>query len=108
MFRRMFERRMKMMPFTVGRNSTIYFARAIWLTMEFSSINFATHVFIRSLFVRFLAQQTGFNVATGVGNQIKDLRNDLSKLETKNKRSIKHLDGRCDSLHTQINNKRDK
>jgi hypothetical protein len=108
-FRRMFEIRMKMQQFSADRDKDLYYARCIWFTMkahmvmqEFSDLNFATHVLISSLFVRFLAKQTGSNVASGIGSKLAQLRSDLNDTTEKVKKEAKRIDSRCDGLNTRL------
>jgi hypothetical protein len=80
-FRKLFEKRMKMQVFSTGRDPLVYMARCIYITMqahmvmdEFLDLNFGTHVLISSLFTRFLAEQTGANFASGVAKSIEELK----------------------------------
>ena len=66
-----------MQVFSEKRDKQLYFAKALWVTMqchmvmdEFEELGFGTHVLISSLFTRFLAEQTGSNFASGIAAKI--------------------------------------
>lgn len=101
MFRKMFERRMKMQVFSSTLDSKIYLAKAVWVTMqchmvmdEFEELGFGTHVLISSLFTRFLAEQTGSNFASGLAKKLTDLKGEMDKLKAEIEKNRTYLDGR--------------
>lgn len=109
MFRKMFERRMKMQVFAENRDKQLYFAKALWITMqchmvmtEFEELGFGTHVLISSLFTRFLAEQTGANFAAGMAAKLDRLEQALNALKTKLETQIGGISGKVDAHGNQI------
>jgi hypothetical protein len=101
MFRKMFERRMKMQVFSSSLDPKVYLAKSIWVTMqchmamdEFEELGFGTHVLISSLFTRFLAEQTGSNFASGLSKKLTDLKAELDKNKAEMAQSKTYLEGR--------------
>lgn len=108
-FRKMFERRMKMQVFAENRDKQLYFAKALWITMqchmvmdEFEELGFGTHVLISSLFTRFLAEQTGANFAAGMAAKLDRLEQALNALKTKLETRIGGISGKVDAHGNQI------
>ena len=109
MFRKMFELRMKMQVFSAGRDKQLYFAKALWVTMqchmvmdEFLDLGFGTHVLISSLFTRFLAEQTGSNFASGLAKKLEDLIKEIASVAAKSEARDKAIIGRVDKAQQDI------
>ena len=109
MFKKMFEQRMKMQVFSTTRDPTTYYARCIWYTLhthmimdEFKDAKFGTHTLISSLFIRFLAQQTGSNHGSNLATQIKALDGDIKKVNTALNSKTTAINGRLDKLDTRV------
>lgn len=71
-----------------------YFARGVWITMqalttchEFATVNFASHTLISSVFVCFLAEETGSNFASGLTSTIDELRSRVTDVDTSYKKA---------------------
>lgn len=101
-------KRMCMQEFSADRDPTLYYARALWITMEAHMImeeflvpGFAVHVTITSLFVRFLAQQTGMNFSAGLTGTISKLE---TKINTEKKANAKRFAGITKRLDNHTNN----
>lgn len=101
-------KRMCMQEFSADRDPTLYYARALWITMEAHMImeeflvpGFAVHVTITSFFVRFLAQQTGMNFSAGLTGTISKLE---TKIDTENKANAKRFAGITKRLDNHTNN----
>jgi hypothetical protein len=69
-------------------NEVEYFAWGVWISLqalgvcaEFSSVNFASHTLISSVFARFLAEETGSNFASGLTAIIDKLKTRVSNLQ---------------------------
>jgi hypothetical protein len=102
-FRKLFEKRMKMQVFSTGRDPLVYMARCIYITMqahmvmdEFLDLNFGTHVLISSLFTRFLAEQTGANFASGVAKSIEELKKEIAGVKENSNTKIGGVSKRVD------------
>jgi hypothetical protein len=85
-------------------NDVEYFARGVWISMqalsvcaEFSSVNFASHTLISSVFVRSLAEETGSNFASGLTGNIAELNARLSNLQDANQKVNKAMTARMDN-----------
>ena len=109
MFKKMFEERMKMQVFSTTRDPTLYYARCIWYTLhahmimdEFKDAKFGTHTLISSLFIRFLAQQTGSNHGANLATQIKTLDGDIKKVNNALNSKSTAINGRLDKLDTRV------
>ena len=109
MFRKMFNHRMKMQVFSATRDKRLYFAKAVWVTMqchmvmdEFLSLGFGTHVLISSMFTRFLAEQTGSNFASGVSKKLEDLEKEIASVHSKSESRDKAITGRLDKMTQDI------
>jgi hypothetical protein len=83
-----------------------YFARGIWITMqaltachEFSSVNFASHNLISSVFVRFLAEETGSNFSSGLTKTLQEMKTQVSAVDSGYKKAAVAINRRLDS-HT--------
>jgi hypothetical protein len=83
-----------------------YFARGIWTTMqalsvchEFSSVNFASHNLISSVFVRFLAEETGSNFSSGLTNTLQEMKSQVNAVDSGYKKTAVAINRRLDS-HT--------
>ena len=106
-FDALWDKRMCMQEFASEQDHQLYFARSIFITMEahmvmadFKSTDFANHVLITSLFVRFLAEQTGQNFSAGLNSTLASIRDDVEKNEKKNERAHKAINSRLDN-HTE-------
>jgi hypothetical protein len=106
-FDALWDKRMCMQEFATEQDHQLYFARSIFITMEahmvmadFKSTDFANHVLITSLFVRFLAEQTGQNFSAGLNSTLASIRDDVEKNEKKNERAHKAINSRLDN-HTE-------
>jgi hypothetical protein len=86
-----------------------YFARGIWISLqalatciEFSSVNFASHTMISNVFVRFLAEETGTNFASGMTSTISDIKSSvagMAEAQAKvNKAMTIRMDNHADNL----------
>ena len=109
MFRKMFEKRMKMQVFSTNRDHTLYYARAIWVTLqcheimeEFKKAKFGTHTLISSLFTRFLAEQTGKNHGAGLSSKITQLEAEVKKVANSLNSKATAINGRLDKMEMRI------
>ena len=109
MFKKMFEERMKMQVFSTTRDPTLYYARCIWYTLhahmimdEFKDAKFGTHTLISSLFVRFLAKQTGSNHGANLATQIKSLDSEVKKVNSALNSKTTAINGRLDKMDTRV------
>lgn len=89
-------------------NELEYFARGVWISLQaieicadFASVNFASHTLISSVFVRFLAEETGSNFASGLTATIDDLKAMLATTETGYKGAQKAINTRLD-IHADL------
>jgi hypothetical protein len=85
-------------------NDVEYFARGVWISMqalgvcaEFSSVNFASHTLISSVFVRFLAEETGSNFASGLTATIAELNTRLAHMQDAYQKVNKAMTARLDN-----------
>jgi hypothetical protein len=104
-FEEMWASRRLMQEFDSEMNNDVeYFARGVWITLEalttcaeFSSVNFAKHHLISSVFVRFLAEETGSNFASGLTSTIDDLKGVVRKVDKGYQKSHKAINNRLDN-----------
>jgi hypothetical protein len=104
-FEEMWASRRLMQEFDSEMNNDVeYFARGVWITLEalttcaeFSSVNFAKHHLISSVFVRFLAEETGSNFASGLTSTIDDLKGVVRKVDEGYQKSHKAINNRLDN-----------
>jgi hypothetical protein len=85
-------------------NDVEYFARGVWISMqalgvcaEFSSVNFASHTLISSVFVRFLAEETGSNFASGLTSTIEELNTRVANQQEAYQKVSKAMTNRLDN-----------
>lgn len=102
--------RMLMQEFSGDCDLVMYVARAIYKTMqmhmimdEFASADFKAHNLISSVFIRFLAEETGSNLfSSGLASKLKEILQELDELKKsvgkKSKGINRHLDSHTEHL----------
>lgn len=106
-FLAIWEVRMMMQEFSTDRDETLYVARTIYITMqahmvmeEFAALDFKSHNLISSIFIRFLAEETGSNFASGLEAQLKEILSDIAKLKSELNSKTNGFNRRFDN-HTE-------
>ena len=106
-FEAIWAKRMCMQEFSAEQDDILFMARGIFTTMQahmimddFAEPGFATHVLITSLFVRFLAKQTGENFSSGLQRTLDDIRKDVATNKRNQDTINKAVTGRLDN-HTE-------
>ena len=88
MFSMIHDIRKQRMEFTLKGERVEYMVRCIWLTLQAHAVmdgfvkrglKYNSAISISAAFIRFLTKQTGQNVSTGIGSQIKVLTKVLEK-----------------------------
>ena len=86
MFSMIHDIRKQRMEFTLKGKQVEYMVRCIWLTLQAHAVmdgfvkrGLKYNSAISAAFIRFLTKQTGQNVSTGIGSQIKGLQEALDK-----------------------------
>lgn len=79
-FESLWSKRMLMQEFSTEQDEMLYLARTVWVTMEahmvmeeYADLDFKSHNLISSVFIRFLAEETGSNFASGLTKIIAEL-----------------------------------
>jgi hypothetical protein len=67
---------------------------------EFAELDFKSHNLISSVFIRFLAEETGSNFASGLNSQLQDMQADHKTLSALVERRLKEINRKLDS-HTE-------
>lgn len=77
------------MEFVADSDLEVYAACALMITMrahkvqdEFATLDFKSHNLISSVFIRFLAEETGSNFASGLAEQLAPIVKELNALKT--------------------------
>jgi hypothetical protein len=77
--------------------------QALSVCHEFSSVNFASHNLISSVFVRFLAEETGSNFSSGLTKTLQEMKGQVSTVDDSGYKKAavainRHLDSHTDHL----------
>ena len=67
---------------------------------EFAALDFKSHNLISSIFIRFLAEETGSNFASGLEAQLKEILSDIAKLKSELNSKTNGFNRRFDN-HTE-------
>ena len=109
MYQAMWEKRMLMQQFATYQDETLYLARAVWTTMqahgvmtEFADPGFETHTLISSIFIRFLAEETGSNFSSGLNKVIDELKEKIKEVDTSASNKSKAITRRLDALTDMV------
>ena len=109
MFQAMWEKRMLMQEFSTDCDQRLFLARTIWITMqahmvmtEFAEPAFETHTLISSIFIRFLAEETGSNFSSGLSTTITELKEQISAVDSLQTKKAKAISQRLDSVSETV------
>ena len=109
MYRTMWDQRRLMQEFSTERQGMQYCAQLIWVTLQahkimhdFAEPSFETNPLISSIFVRFLAEETGNNSTSGLKGTIDEVKSEAKKSAANLEKRCVAITRRCDALSDTV------
>ena len=108
-FQTLWEKRMLMQEFSPDCDQQLFLARTVWITMQahmimddFADPAFETHTLISSIFIRFLAEETGSNFSSGLKGTIDELKGLIATTDANASAKAKAITRCLDSLTDNV------
>ena len=108
-FQTLWEKRMLMQEFSPDCDQQLFLARTVWITMQahmimddFADPAFETHTLISSIFIQFLAEETGSNFSSGLKGTIDELKGLIATTDANASAKAKAITRCLDSLTDNV------